>query len=195
MSSVELNVINKKNKTTGSKTNVISNCGKTKNKTIIGNTGKANSKQRQWKYLKFEKMVRDRSIETVRAVGGDVVYDLLSREKKIFYLKQKLIEEAMEVFEAKNDIEVADEIGDVLDVLKELIKTAKVKRYKIWQARRKKTKYRGKFKKGIYCHYVKLPYELNEKWMDKYEDITDKIEKTQQSIKTDRTGKTNKKSC
>ena len=168
-----------------SKTNVLKNIKKVnsnKNKTtkVISNNKKDKhtlQPKQQWKYLKFEKIIRDGNIKTIRASGGDVIYDLLSNEKKIFYLKQKLIEEAMEVFEAKNDIEFADELGDVLDVLKELIKTAKVPRYKIWKAQRKKAKYRGKFKKGIYCHYVKLPYELQEKWMEKYDDITYDIEK------------------
>ena len=168
-----------------SKTNVLKNIKKVnsnKNKTtkVISNNKKDKhtlQPKQQWKYLKFEKIIRDGNIKTIRASGGDVIYDLLSNEKKIFYLKQKLIEEAMEVFEAKNDIEFADELGDVLDVLKELIKTAKVPRYKIWKAQKKKAKYRGKFKKGIYCQYVKLPYELQEKWMEKYDDITYDIEK------------------
>ena len=169
----------KKTKTINNKKNI--NFGHSDNMSVKQmhkqQTGDVKTATKKWKYLKFEKLVRDRNIDTIRASGGDVVYDLLSNEKKIFHLKQKLIEEAMEVFEAKNDIEFADELGDVLDVLKELIKTAKVRRYKIWRAQRKKAKFRGKFKKGIYCHYVKLPYELKEKWMEKYEDITDDIEK------------------
>lgn len=153
-------------------------------------TGDVKTATKKWKYLNFEKLVRDRNIDTIRASGGDVVYDLLSNEKKIFHLKQKLIEEATEVLNANDDIELIDELGDVFDVLKELIKTAKVRRYKIWRAQRKKAKFRGKFKKGIYCHYVKLPYELKEKWMEKYEDITNDVEKNTTKTKN---GKNTKK--
>ena len=171
--------VRKKTKTINNKKNInIGNSDDISVKTTPKKqTSNAKTATKKWKYLKFEKLVRDRNIDTIRSSGGDVVYDLLSNEKKIFHLKQKLIEEAKEVFDTKNDVELADELGDVLDVLKELIKTAKVPRYKIWKAQKKKAKYRGKFKKGIYCHYVKLPYELQEKWMEKYDDITYDIEK------------------
>lgn len=157
---------------------------KKSSKTTVENEDVKNTKKpRQWKYLKFEKIVRDGNVKTIRTSGGDMVYDILPKQDKIFHLKKKLIEEAMEVFDAKDEIEFADELGDVLDVLKELIRTAKIRRYNIWKAQRKKSKYRGKFKKGIYCHYVKLPQGLNEKWMEKYEDITDKIEQQQKKVK------------
>ena len=153
----------------------------TQNSTIKKQKEKLVLQPREWKYLKFEKLIRDGNIKTIQASGGDVIYDLLSDEKKIFFLKKKLIEEATEAFDARDDIELINELGDVLDVLREILRTAKIRRYKIWQAQRKKAKLRGKFKKGVFCHYIKLPCGLHEKWMEKYEDITNKIEKKQYS--------------
>ena len=132
-------------------------------------------KQTKYKYLEFEKLVRDRNIDTIKNSSGEIYYDILSKDKKIFNLKKKLVEEAIEVDQSKNDKELVEELGDVIDVMKELIKTTKTKRYNIWKARRKKAKQRGKFKKGIFCHYVKFPKDFKEEWMIKYNDISNKF--------------------
>ena len=131
---------------------------------------------KKYKYLKFEKLIRDKNPQTIKNSGGECCYYNLENDEFIKNLKLKLVEEAKEVQEAKNIDEVADEIGDVIDVLKMLIKVAKIRKFKIWNSRRKKAKFRGKFKKGVYCKYVKIPIDVNEKWMYKYEDITEEIE-------------------
>lgn len=134
------------------------------------------SKQQDCKYLKFEKLVRDRNIETLLKENCVPNYVKLDKEDFIYNLKLKLVEEANEVLEAKTIEETTDEIGDVIEVLKALIKQTKIKNRKIRKARRIKAKARGKFNKGIYCKYVKCPISLNSKWMHKYKDITDEIE-------------------
>jgi predicted house-cleaning noncanonical NTP pyrophosphatase (MazG superfamily) len=131
---------------------------------------------KKYKYLEFEKLVRDKNPDTIIASGGEINFEILSKERKIQLLKEKLVEEANEVLVAENCDEIAEEIGDVLDVLHELIKSSCIKNRKIRKARRFKAKQRGKFKNGVYCHYVKFPVEINEKWMKKYKDITSKIE-------------------
>ena len=125
----------------------------------------------EYKYLEFEKLVRDRNPETIIASGGEINFEILTKDRKIQLLKEKLVEEANEVLVAKTNEEIADEMGDVLDVLHELIKSMKIKNRHIRRARRLKAKQRGKFKRGVYCHYVKFPVEVNEKWMEKYKKI------------------------
>ena len=129
----------------------------------------------KFKYLEFEKLIRDNNPDTIIASGGEINFEILTKERKIQLLKEKLVEEANEVLVAKNYNEIADEIGDVIDVLQELIKTTKIKKRHIRKARKAKAKQRGKFKKGIYCHYVKFPVDITEKWMGKYKDITSEI--------------------
>ena len=137
----------------------------------------SNKMQQKYKYLEFEKLVRDKNPDTIKASGGEFIGDILSTEDFIHHLKLKLVEEANEVLNAKNNEELMDEIGDVIEVLKALIKQAKVKKRYIRKLRRKKAKFRGRFKKGIYCKYVKFPVEVEESWMKKYKDISDKIKK------------------
>ena len=136
-----------------------------------------NSERQKFKYLEFEKLVRDKNPDTIFASGGEANFKIISGDEKIRLLKEKLVEEANEVLDAKDGDDVVAEIGDVLDVLQQLIKELKIKKRLIRKSRRLKLKHRGKFKKGIYMHYVKFPAEVNENWMHKYKDITDKIEK------------------
>lgn len=133
-------------------------------------------KNKEFKYLKFEKLIRDNNIKTLLKQNCIPNYVELNKDDFIYNLKLKLVEEANEVLEAKTIEETTDEIGDVIEVLKALIKQTKIKNRKIRKARRIKAKERGKFRKGIYCKYVKCPTSLNSKWMHKYKDITDEIE-------------------
>jgi len=133
---------------------------------------------KKYKYLEFEKLVRDNNPNTIIASGGEIKFEILSTEKKIQLLKEKLVEESNEVLVAKTKNEITDEIGDVIDVLLELKRSMKIRNLNIWKARRAKAKQRGKFKKGVYCHYVKFPTDVNEKWMLKYKDITFKMQNT-----------------
>lgn len=133
---------------------------------------------KKYKYLEFEKLVRDNNPNTIIASGGEIKFEILSTEKKIQLLKEKLVEESNEVLMAKTKNEITDEIGDVIDVLLELKRSMKIRNLNIWKARRTKAKQRGKFKKGVYCHYVKFPTDVNEKWMLKYKDITFKMQNT-----------------
>ena len=128
-----------------------------------------------WKYLKFEKLIRDCNEKTIKKSGGDLVGYTLTKDEFINKLKLKLVEEANEVLDAKNIEETTDEIGDVLEVLQSLIKQMKIKKRKIKKARKAKAKFRGKYKKGFYCEYVYFPKYVHEKWMDKYEDITNNL--------------------
>ena len=157
------------------KKNVSKGVRDVKNKNYRSGNGK-NENGKKFKYLKFEKLVRDRNPDTITKSGGECIYYNLQKDDFIRHLKLKLIEEAQEVFDAKDLDEMIDEMGDVVEVLKSLIRVAKIRKFKIWKARRKKAKQRGGFKKGIYCRYVKFPTDITEKWMWKYEDITSKIE-------------------
>ena len=143
----------------------------------------SNNGDRKYKYLEFEKLVRDKNPDTIFASGGEANFKIISGDEKIRLLKEKLVEEANEVLDAKDDDEVVAEIGDVIDVLQQIVKDLKIKKRLIRKSRRLKLKHRGKFKKGIYMYYVKFPAEVNENWMHKYKDITDKIEKSRNKEK------------
>lgn len=109
------------------------------------------------KKFRFEKLVRDNLPETIKSRHGSYIdYSALSHDQLIQALKIKLIEEAQEVLDAKNNDEIHAEIADVIQVLLSLHKHLSLSIDKIEQYRLKKLSERGSFDKGIYCHYAHI---------------------------------------
>jgi predicted house-cleaning noncanonical NTP pyrophosphatase (MazG superfamily) len=68
-----------------------------------------------------EKLVRDKIAEFVMKERGEVLNTrIASPEAYLQLLKNKLVEEAQEALEAKNRDELAEELGDLLEVMKAL---------------------------------------------------------------------------
>jgi predicted house-cleaning noncanonical NTP pyrophosphatase (MazG superfamily) len=68
-----------------------------------------------------EKLVRDKIAEFVLNERGEVLNTRIAGpEECMQLLKNKLVEEAQEALEAKNKYELAEELGDLLEVMKAL---------------------------------------------------------------------------
>jgi predicted house-cleaning noncanonical NTP pyrophosphatase (MazG superfamily) len=68
-----------------------------------------------------EKLVRDKIAEFVIKERGEVLNTrIASSEEHTQLLKNKLIEESQEVLNAKNKEELAEELGDLLEVMRAL---------------------------------------------------------------------------
>ena len=126
-------------------------------------------------YLLFDKLVRNGVPKLVYEENGDLNYFHLKGEKCINVLKDKLLEEAQEVVDAESIDDVADEIGDVLDVLNALVKALKINKRQLKKIHRKKYRTKGGFKKGVFAYFVKIKPEDNYKEKYKYKDITKDI--------------------
>lgn len=72
-----------------------------------------------------------------------------SPEAKEYFLK-KLVEEAIEVAEAKTEKELHDELGDLIQVLKDFLATGLVDKERINLSRKLKKKEKGGFLAGDY---------------------------------------------
>jgi len=99
--------------------------------------------------LSFNKLVRDRIPESIAAKGENVLLLQLQGEALIAALRRKLVEEAMEVLDAKNNDQIAEELADVREVIHALMKYLEIPESKVERLRKKKATDRGKFDKAL----------------------------------------------
>lgn len=106
--------------------------------------------------FKTDKLVRDGIIKMMQDSGVKVNYEVLSGENLIKELKIKLVEEANEVLETNTKEDLAEEIGDILEVIDGLIKFANLDRGEISKIKEKKKEKRGGFDEKFKTHFVEI---------------------------------------
>lgn len=98
----------------------------------------------------YDKLVRDRIPEVIRASGKECETSIVSGDKKTELLEKKLMEEVGEFMEAKN----LEELADVMEVLFGLAEDLGYSEEDLVRAREEKREERGGFKKGIVLERV-----------------------------------------
>ena len=81
----------------------------------------------------------------------------LSRGEKLFHLKQKMLEEAEEVFDAKSREELVEELADILEVIDGIRKFADISEEEILEQKRTKLEKSGGFEDSRFCTSIKVP--------------------------------------
>ena len=127
-----------------------------------------------WKYLKINKLVRDNIPEMTKDEGGFTKFKILSQQEFLTEIKKKIVEEAQEVVDAKDKKEITTEIGDVLEIIDEIIKVAGLDKQEIEKSRMAKRQERSGYDKHIFLKSVKVPRDLQEDWVFRYNEITEK---------------------
>ncbi|MDD2807591.1 MAG: nucleoside triphosphate pyrophosphohydrolase [Patescibacteria group bacterium] len=102
------------------------------------------------KKITYHKLIRDKIPEVIAAHGSQAKTKKLNAKDFEIALLNKLSEEAREVVAAKSKIELTFEVGDVLDVLDEIIKLKKLKPADIKKARQINLARKGGFKKRLF---------------------------------------------
>ena len=128
-----------------------------------------------------QKLTRDNMIERCDQFDIRSTWKKLSDDDHIIALKNKLVEEDLEVAETNSVDELIDELADVKEVLDVLIEKAQVARDLVEQKQQEKLKLRGSFHKGIYVEYVDVPqgtdwHEYFSKNPKKYPVLKEDIE-------------------
>lgn len=98
----------------------------------------------------YYKLVRDEIPTIIRRAGGLARLRTLSRQDARVFLARKLLEEALEVWSARDSDEIGGELADVLEVLDALREQCDISASEVTAIREKKRKSRGGFDKLIY---------------------------------------------
>lgn len=95
--------------------------------------------------MKYDKLVRDRIIEIIKAKGGQAEWHFATDEEYHAKLKEKLSEEIAEYLEAESQ----EEMADVFEVITAILAEKKWTVEEIVAVQKKKRDERGGFEKRI----------------------------------------------
>ena len=114
--------------------------------------------KKRFSYGVSGKLVRDKSLDIVMAEDGtaQVSYRYLTGDKLQEQLLAKLLEEAREVCEAKNQAELTGELADVLQVIEAIKKHNGITQDDLDIAIKKKYDLRGGFDKGLFIEWAEI---------------------------------------
>ena len=122
------------------------------------------------------KIGRDKGLESFTSQGVKVEYKLLEGQELQSALKDKLLEESQEVFEASNIDDITEELADVLEVINCLCKAYKIKIEELKNIQKEKYNKRGGFERGLFIKTLEIDatnpiIEHFRKSPDKYPEI------------------------
>ncbi|MBQ2657600.1 MAG: nucleoside triphosphate pyrophosphohydrolase [Erysipelotrichaceae bacterium] len=93
----------------------------------------------------YNKLIRDKIPDIIRAEGRKCTVEVLSDEDYLFHLNKKLVEEVNEYMES-NDVE---ELADLEEVLRAILDAKNVEYDEFETVRKDKVAKRGAFKKKL----------------------------------------------
>lgn len=97
----------------------------------------------------YNKLVRDKIPELISSHGEDVKLIKLKGEALLTSIKRKIVEEALEVYDAKNTDDIIEELADLQEIISALQKELKITKKTVESKRKDKAKKRGGFLDGI----------------------------------------------
>lgn len=107
-------------------------------------------------------LIRNNRLSIMQNNGLTVDYEILNDEDYLLELKKKLVEEAQEVFDSKNLVELKSELIDVMEVLDHLIELHAFNKSELNTLKKEKQLKVGKFDKRIKTHYIEMPDDHEE---------------------------------
>ena len=102
----------------------------------------------------YNKLIRDKIPEIIKKNGANPKISVLDDSKFKSALKEKLVEEAKELLEAKTDDEILNELSDVLQLLESIALNNDTTLAKVEKQKEKKKVERGGFDKKLFLEYV-----------------------------------------
>lgn len=95
--------------------------------------------------IRFNKLVRDLIPKSIISRGENVILLRLKGEALISALRRKLVEESLEVLDAKNNEQIIEELADLNEVMRGLMSRLDITEAMVEQARKRKAKQKGTF--------------------------------------------------
>lgn len=107
--------------------------------------------------FKVDKLIRDKLPDIIQKEPETFLeYQILDDKSYIKALKDKLIEESMEVQEASTQDEILDELSDVWEVFESIVKFYSFSLREIEERKNTRKDDRGGFEDKVYCHSVSV---------------------------------------
>ncbi len=125
------------------------------------------------KYFEFNKLVRDKIVDNMVKSGQKPVGKrILKGEEYLTELKKKLEEEVGEFLSVNDSQEMKEELADVFEIMKYLMKELGMSKSELKKYQQKKCKRNGGFIKKIYLESVGV--SKNNEWYEYYINRTDR---------------------
>lgn len=100
------------------------------------------------------KLIRDNIPQIIEADHKTCKTHVLNDTEYLEALKTKLNEEALEVKQAQDKIELTKEIADVLEVIEAICHTSGITKEEVLSIKEKKAQKNGKFEQRLFLEYV-----------------------------------------
>lgn len=114
------------------------------------------------------KLVRDKISTIMKEQGLTLFERVMDEEEFIASLKEKLLEESLEVQKAKNENELIEELADVFEVLYTLVKSNGLTLKQIDEVRTQKQQRKGGFERKTYLESIEI--EENNPFIHHYQN-------------------------
>lgn len=116
--------------------------------------------------LSFNKLVRDKIPQNIIDRGENVVLLKLQGEALIAALKRKIVEESLEVLDARNNEQIVEELADLQEVMRALMSRLDISNAVVEQARKRKEKQRGAFDSALMLSKTTIAAPLSMPGLD-----------------------------
>lgn len=104
--------------------------------------------------IKYNKLVRDNIPQIIKSDGKNFKTRILSDKEYELELRKKLIEEAKELYEAKDIKEKIYELADIYEIIEYVLMTNNIDKRQIDDMRIKKNMKNGSFEDKIFLEHV-----------------------------------------
>ena len=107
----------------------------------------------------YNKLIRNKIPEIIKKDNAIPKISILNDEQFAIALKEKLVEEAKELLEAKTSEEILNELSDVLELVESITTNNKLTITEVEKQKLVKKEKRGGFEKKLFLEYVDEPSE------------------------------------
>lgn len=104
--------------------------------------------------ITYNKLVRDNIPQIIKDSGKKCSVRILNDEEYVKALKEKIVEEAKELLEAKTSEDVIEELADLYEVVEALLIEGKIDLLAIKKKRIQKNMEKGAFDERVFLEYV-----------------------------------------
>lgn len=104
--------------------------------------------------ITYNKLIRDRIPEIITADNATPKISVLSDTQFTLALKQKFVEESMELLEAQSKDDIINELSDILELIDALAKHSAIDNGVLIEKQRSKRDKRGAFTEKLFLEYV-----------------------------------------